>query len=95
MLQSAHGSSPGQGDKSMSAGARCQAQQRPCKSSPVSIVVVRRRHVTGGAEGARLQALLDQQGTPGSRATRSPTLSRFTPGPTSTTVLQHSRPWAP
>ena len=37
---------------------------------------------------AHLQALLDQQGTPGSRATLSPTFKRFTPAPTCTTVLR-------
>lgn len=43
------------------------------------------------SELTHLQALLDQQGTPGSTATLSPTFRRLTPGPTSTTVLQWQR----
>ncbi len=35
-----------------------------------------------------LEAGLDQQGTPGSNATRSPTLKPLTSSPISTTVLQ-------
>jgi hypothetical protein len=35
-----------------------------------------------------LQALFDQHGTPGSKATLSPTCNRCTPGPTSVITLQ-------
>ena len=45
--------------------------------------------LTQSADSTYREALLCQQGTPGSTATLSPTLRLVTFGPSSTTVLQH------